>query len=311
MPFVPAVTIFQPTASSGISPIPVLAGASVPVHALQLYVDGVKTAEVTTASLSASLNLPAGSHRIAVQAIDSSNTVISKAITTITVTTPPPPAGTTLSNLQESSDWKTCGTCGNQGGTGKLATYTMARGFTTPAIDNQSTSAQFSISGPYPYTNGYWWLSHSAPKGSLKKLVYDFYVYVPAVSAKAPQAIEFECQHTINGYIHNFAWQADYASKKWRTFDYANSKWVPTTIAFAAFTPDTWHHIVAEYHEDGNSTIHDALTVDGVRTVVNITRMGTYTGQKWESFTNGFQLDLNGVPTAFSVYVDKMKVTYQ
>ncbi len=306
----PTVTILKPTASSGASPITVAAVANKPTRVLQLYVDGVKTTEVLSNALETSLNLPQGSHRIAFQAMDNSYRV-TKAVKYITVTAPPPPPGTTLANLQEATEWKTCGNCGNSGAKGKIATYNMTRGITTPAINNESTSSQFSISGPFPYTNGYWWLSHTAPKTNFKSLVYDFYVYVPATSMKSPQAIEFECQHTLNGYIHNFAWQADYASKQWRTFDYTNNKWVPTVISFTGFAPDTWHHIVAEYHEDGSVTVHDALTVDGVRTVVNIKRAGTPTSQRWASFSNAFQLDLNGVPTGYSVYVDKMNVTYQ
>ncbi|ABF42523.1 hypothetical protein Acid345_3522 [Candidatus Koribacter versatilis Ellin345] len=301
------VTILQPTAASGVSPIPIVATVNAPVSVLQLYVDGVKSTEVQGTTLNVSLDLPVGAHRIAVQALGFGATS-AKSVKTITVT---PPPGTTLSNLHESSDWKTCGNCGNPGAKGKVATYSMVRGITTPAINNLSTSSQFNIGGAFPYTNGYWWLEHTAPKSNLKSLVYDFYLYVPSASAKSPQAIEFECQHTLSGYIHNFAWQADYASKKWRTFDYTNNTWVATTIPFTGFAPDTWHHIVAEYHEDGTSSVHDALTIDGVRTAVNITRAATYSGQTWASFTNGFQLDLNGVPTSYAVYVDKMNVNYQ
>lgn len=187
----------------------------------------------------------------------------------------------------------------------------MTRGITSPAIDNTATSAQFSIGGSAPYANAYWYLKNTAPKTPIKSLVYDFYIYVPAASANAPQGIEFECQHTVNGYTYNFAWQAGYANKSWRTFDYVNREWIATSVPFAAFTADTWHHIVAEYHADGTNTVHDALTIDGVRTVVNITRPAKYTGQSWESFTNAFQLDLDGKPIAFNVYVDKMNITVQ
>ena len=287
----------------------VAATANTSVRALQLYVDGKKLTESLTATLNASVSLTLGQHRIAIQAIDKSNNV-TKAVKYVTITQPPVPT-TVLANQQESSSWQTCGACGNNGAKGNIATYLMTRGITTPTLDNTSTSAQFSISGPYPYTNGYWFLRHTAPTTNFKTLVYDFYLYVPVESAKAPQAIEFECQHTLNYYVHNFAWQADYASKKWRTFDYTNNTWVATSVAFTPFTPGTWHHIIAEYHEEGANTVHDALTVDGVRNVVSIVRPGTPTTQSWASFTNGFQLDLNGVPTAYSVYVDRMTVSYQ
>jgi hypothetical protein len=303
------ITIQQPTATTSTSPMAVAATVNTPVQALQLYVDGKKLTESLTTSLTGSVSLSLGQHRLAFQAIDKYKNV-TKTVKYVTITQPLLPT-TAFANQQESSSWQTCGNCGNNGAQGKVATYTMTRGLTSPTLDGTSTSAQFSIGGPYPYTNGYWFLRHTAPTTNLKTLVYDFYLYVPVESAKAPQAIEFECQHTVNYYVHNFAWQADYASKVWRTFDYTNNKWVPTTVAFAGFTPGTWHHIVAQYHEEGANTVHDALTVDGVRSVVNITRAGTPTTQSGASFTNAFQLDLNGVPTAYSVFVDKMTVSYQ
>ncbi len=266
-------------------------------------------------TLNASVPLALGVHRIVVQSISSTNK-ISKAVTYVTIQNPappppPPPPTTTYSNLQESTNWQTCGNCGNGGATGKLATYTMERGITSPAVDNTSTSAQFSIGGPNPYTNAYWYIKNTAPKAPLKSLVYDFYLYVPEASVKSPQGIEFECQHTVNGYTYNYAWQADYASKTWRTFDFINRAWVNTVIPFTGLTPGTWHHIIAEYHANANNTVHDALTVDGVRTVVNITRPAKHTGQTYASFTNAFQLDLNKTPVPFDVYVDQMNVTFQ
>jgi hypothetical protein len=185
----------------------------------------------------------------------------------------------------------------------------MTRGITSPTVDNTTTSAQFSIGGSHPYTDGYWWRSNAThPTEPVKKLVYDFYMYVPA--GIAPQAIEFECQQAANGYIYNFAWQANYGAKIWRTFDYTAKKWVPTTMPFPGFTPG-WHHIIAEYHAEGSNTVHDALTIDGVRTAVNVTRPATYTGHSSEYLTNAFQLDLNSAPSPFSVYVDKMKITFE
>lgn len=298
----------------------VTATVNEPVRILQLYIDGKKAYEVGSTTLNTNVTLSTGSHRVAVQAVDKYNN-ITKTVKYVTIQSttgappppppPPPTSGTTYSNLQESSSWQTCGSCGNQGGGGALATYSMTRGLTSPTVDGQSTSAQFSIGGNYAYTNAYWYLHNTAPTTEINKLTYDFYIYVPAASATAPQAIEFECQHTVNGYVHNFAWQADYASKQWRTFDFINRAWIATVIPFSGFAPDTWHHITAEYHENGSNTVHDALTVDGVRTVVNIIRPGKPTTSTWASFTNAFQLDLNKAPTPFSVYVDKMSVNIQ
>src|SRR5579859_2169958 len=104
-------------------------------------------------------------------------------------------------------------------------------------------------------------------------LTYEFDIYIPAGMENLPQAIEFECQQVLNGWVYNFSWQALYPGNQWRIFDYGLKQWDATGIAFTRFTPGTWHHIVAEYHNDtvAHTVLHDALTVDGVRMPVNIT----------------------------------------
>jgi hypothetical protein len=217
-------------------------------------------------------------------------------------------AGTVYDNIQQSSDWLTCGACGNPGGEGALADYEMVRGISSPSMSG--SSAKFSISGP-AYTNGYWYHSHPALKTGIKSLRYEFYLYIPAEAEDVPQAIEFQCQQRLKGYVYNFAWQAEYPMDTWRVFNYTAHRWEDSGIPLQRFTPDTWHHIVAEYHNDPTTHIayHDALTVDGVRYRVNITHAATPVSSQTNSFTNAFQLDLNGRGIPYSVYVDQMRVT--
>ena len=88
---------------------------------------------------------------------------------------------------------------------------------------------------------------------------------------------------------------------------------IATGLTLTRFTPNTWHHIVAEYHNDTTNhlVIHDALTVDGVRMPVNITHNAFLSAGSRNQFTNAVQLDSNSVPAPYSVYVDNMKITYQ
>lgn len=210
----------------------------------------------------------------------------------------------------EQSPWLTCGNCGNDQGTGPTAAYFDTRGIATPSEDGAST--QFSIAASVPYTNGYFYQGHAPVGTELSALVYEFDLYIPQGSESAPQAIEFECQQILDGWVYNFAWQADYASHAWTIFNYSAKTWDPSGIYFAAFSPGTWHHIMAEYHSDAgtHAVWHDALTVDGTRYLVNIPHPAFFSGAG-NQFTNGFQLDSNSVPAAYSVYVDKMKITYR
>jgi hypothetical protein len=215
---------------------------------------------------------------------------------------------TVITRIEEQTSWQTCGACGNSGGTGVVASRQLIRGITTPSLDGSSTV--FSIGGKYtPYKNAYWYISHQAPSHAFKSLRYEFDLMIPLVSASAPQAIEFECQQRVNGRVYNFAWQADYASKRWRVFNYTLRKWEATSVPFARFTPNVWHHVIAEYHAESSIVVHDALTIDGRRTILGL-RHASKASNNPNEFTNAFQLDLNGSSTPYKVYVDNMTVTY-
>ena len=210
--------------------------------------------------------------------------------------------------VEEMTGWRTCGSCGDSGGGGALANYAMIRGLITPSTDG--SSSEFRISVPR-YSDGYWYLPHAAVNTGLGYLRYEFNLYVPAASANAPQAIEFECQQRINGWIYNFAWQANYAANQWRIFNYVLKRWEYSGLPLRRFAPGAWHHIIAEYHNSlsGHAVYHDALTIDGVRHVIARTHPAKYVGNLSNQFTNAFQLDLNGSGTAYKVYVDAMKIT--
>jgi hypothetical protein len=185
----------------------------------------------------------------------------------------------------------------------------MTQGISNPSLSGHA--ADFFVNGGPAYTGGYYFVDQPTLSNPLTYLRYEFDMYIPEQYASAPQAIEFECQQHANGYVYNFAWQADYAQNQWRIFDYVLRRWDSTGIPLARFSGDKWHHIIAEYHTSGSSVIHDALTIDGVRHTVGIKHPGKYIGGTSEYFTNAFQLDLNGSATPFKVYVDGMKVSYK
>jgi hypothetical protein len=192
-----------------------------------------------------------------------------------------------------------------------VATYSFTPGMASPSEDGGST--QFAIAATVSYSNAYFYRVQPTISSQINSLIYEFDLYIPSGMETAPQAIEFECQQQLNGWVYNFAWQADYAGPKtWRIFDYVLRRWDSTGIAFTGFAPNTWHHIVAEYHNDTANHVvwHDALTVDGVRFPVNIAHDAFFSGGS-NKFTNAFQLDSNSTPTPYQTYVDKMKITYR
>ncbi|MGE5323920.1 MAG: hypothetical protein ACM3SW_13710 [Actinomycetota bacterium] len=242
----------------------------------------------------------------------------SSAGTPVTSASPAPsptPSGsptnaTVLSNVEDSPKWLTCGACGNSGGTGSVANFSFTIGMPAPSEDGQST--QFAISPSVAFTNAYFYRQQTAIPQQINSLAYAFDLYIPVGMEKAPQAIEFECQQVLDGWVYNFSWQADYPLSEWRIFDYGLKRWDATPLNFTHFTPGTWHHVVAEYHNDttAHTVIHDALTIDGVRFPVNITHNAFFSGGG-NQFTNAVQLDSNSTATPYDISVDQMTITYK
>lgn len=227
--------------------------------------------------------------------------------------TPTPTTGngaTVIDNIEDSNSWLTCGACGNDGGAGSVPHSSVTPDIATPSEDG--TSTQFSIAATVPFTNTYWYILHPVVGNQFAALNYEFDLYIPTGSENAPQAIEFECQQILGGWIYNFAFQADYGRNLWRVFNYGAKAWEATTIPLQRFSPGTWHHLLAEYHSDAttHTVFHDALTVDGTRYPINMTHDAFFSGAN-DQFTNAFQLDSDGQITPYSVYLDKMKITYK
>ena len=319
------VTVTAPAANASVtSPFQVTASAKSthPITTFRIYLDNASVYSVSGSTINKSLTASTGSHFLVLQAWDSSGNVI-KASRTITVTKPsspppdpsptPTPAPTprpiVLNEIQQATGWQTCGACGDSGGDGALASYSMIRGITFPTLSG--SSAEFKIGGTQPFANGYWFIGHQAPTRAFKSLRYEFDLYIPAGMENLPQAIEFEIQQKLGGRVYNFAWQAVYPGNRWRVFNYTTRVWEDSGVAFQRFTAGTWHHIAADFHDDSTTHIayHDALTIDGVRHALHITHTGT-PSSSGTKFTNAFQLDLNGSAADYKVYVDNMKITY-
>jgi hypothetical protein len=230
---------------------------------------------------------------------------------TVPSPTPTPTGNATVLNHVEESPWLTCGNCGNTGATGATAAYSDTLGIAAPSEDGSAT--QFSIAATVPYTNGYFYQKHTPVTTQINALTYEFDIYIPQGSETLPQGIEFECQQILNGWVYNFSWQALYPGNQWRIFDYGLKRWDATGLTVTRFTPGTWHHIVAEYHNDtvAHTVLHDALIVDGARMPVNITHNAFFSGAVSNQFTNAVQLDSNSTAAPYSVFIDLMKITYQ
>lgn len=305
------VTISSPASGSTVGwPIHVQAYAKSahPITAMRIYLDGSSVYLAEASQLNTYVYAARGNHTLVVQAWDSSGAVLKRSAY-VSVTSSASANTTVFKEVQQWTGWQTCGACGNTGGDGALADYSMIRGIGYPSLSG--SSAEFKVGGSHPYADAYWYYRHAALTNGLKSLRYEFDLYIPAGLENAPQAIEFELQERLSGYIYNFAWQALYPGNEWRVFNFTTKEWENAGIPLHRFSAGKWHHIAAEFHNDPAThiTYHDALVIDGVRYLLRIAHHATAANLA-DEFTNGFQLDLNSVPTPYRIYVDNMKITY-
>lgn len=116
------------------------------------------------------------------------------------------------------------------------------------------------------------------------------------------QALEFEQELHWGGCVYNMAWQFDLANKLVRYFDYTDSVWLQTRIALP---PLNGLLTVAEFAVDpvAQTTTHVALTINGVRYLVNVTQKATPKTGLGTKLTIAEQMDSTAVPVPITMTI--------
>lgn len=212
---------------------------------------------------------------------------------------------TIISNLEESASWIQPGSVGgNPPPPGETnGTFVM-----TPAVP-----CTFSAKGNYPWNNGYFYINLPGAWDAMTFFDYRLQFMLPtAADFAACQAVEFELQQVTEGAIFNMAWQADLkGSGKWRTFNYTTSTWEATAIP-AIVKPGQWVSVIARYLRAPSTLTHLTLSLNGIESIVNITRSATlFTGSDYVHAA--FQLDTLGSnpPPSYQCQVREISVTMQ
>lgn len=316
-----------------------------PIHVLQIYLDRVgKVYQLVNPPhnrINALITSVPGTRLLTVQAVDDNGKVLGLSQFNFNVTSTP----VVLSGLdQVVGNWKECAPANG--------CFSSANNTPTPALvaagtpdwNGESLTAEFRTQNyldvPAPaYDTAFWWLPHAAPQTVAHYFKYQFDLYVESVYANRPQALEFQMQETVNGYVYNMAWQATYAGDGdtkcgaapqdvWRVFDYGRQCWEQVDLPFTRFEGNTWYQFSAEFHVDANGVVwHDALTVTNSLTGESV-RLdpSAYNSElnAWQSisrvpprflgrsnqWSNAVQLDINSEGSVYRIFVDKMSVTY-
>jgi hypothetical protein len=182
----------------------------------------------------------------------------------------------------------------------------MATGVATPSVSG--SSARFSLlSGTKPFGAVMWFRALGA-HNSATHFLFDLNYYVD--NPAATQAMEFYITQSSRGARYNFGAQCDLAGgHAWRMWDNIGKKWVASAAICPAPSAKTWTHLTFEFQrQPGGNLMFTAVTVNGTRSVVNLSMQ--HTADSNSGLDVAYQSDSNGSGSPYSVWLDKITVTY-
>ena len=230
------------------------------------------------------------------------------AVTTASPADPPPPGSTTPSNAKVFSDvqklpgWESCTACTGSA----FAAFSMTQGVAAPSQSGASARFQM-LPGTKPF-GGALWFKRLGSVDSATHFVYDLYFYMENPSG--PQAVEFNVTQSAGGSHYDFSTQCDLIdTRTWRVWDPVKKEWAGTSASCVQPPPNTWNHLVWEFERNSSGqVVFSAVTLNGNRSAVNVTM--PHTADKRSGVDVAFQLDANQTATPFSVWLDKINLTY-
>ena len=294
------------------SPINVVASATPknPILFMRVYVDTLAVYFTFNNSINTQIFLGTGAHTVTIMAEDQQG-YISATPVNVTVSSQ---ATTTISSIQAMPGWQSCSADfpAGSGRAGQIcaagigtAVSTMTENQTSPAMDGNS--AEFSISGPTPYSNMLYF-NPIAGGNNVSHFTYDLYFYID--NPDAAQALEFDINQTFGG--NRWVWGSECnfnGSGKWDIWnDAPNTGWTPTSIPCTPFQANTWIHLVWQVERVGNQVHYISLTV-GDQTFTVDQYFPFQADWTLEEIDVAFQMDGNYIQQPYNVWLDEVKLT--
>jgi len=220
-----------------------------------------------------------------------------------TPTSGAPTSAQVIPDIQKLTGWQTCVlSCAGA----PAAVFSMATGVASPSLSG--SSARFSLlSGTKPF-GAVMWFRALGPHNSATHFLFDlnFYVDNPA----ATQAMEFYVTQSSGGARYDFGTQCDLAGgHAWRMWDNIGHKWMGSAATCPAPAAKSWNHLTFEFQrQTGGNLMFTAVTVNGRRSLVNLSMQ--HTADSNSGLDVAYQADANGSGTPYSVWLDKVSVTY-
>lgn len=166
------------------------------------------------------------------------------------------------------------------------------------------SSSKFDIAGPTPYSNALWW-RELGPDSKPTHFTYDLYFYLE--DPTAPEALEFDVNHTVNGTRYVFGTECSYRhTGYWDVWDAKDNRWDTTSVACPVVSAKTWHHLVWQFEQVNNKMHYISVTLDDQTMPVD----KYYDPQQYgnEGISIAFQMDGDYRQTPYSVWLDNVNL---
>jgi hypothetical protein len=215
-----------------------------------------------------------------------------------------PANATVISDIQKVTNWSSCSSsCAGQPGTNAI--YSLEQPVASPSMSG--SAIKFDVTGGTPWGDALWW-KQVGGNDSKTHFVYEISFYLDNVNAA--QALEFNVNQNAAGNRYEYATQCDIkGSHHWRIWPHEQLHWLDTGASCPAPLQNQWNHLTWEFSRNSqNQVVWEAVTLNGVRSVIN---------QSFDSYPAtgsgidvAFQMDSDGGPTPWSVWVDDVNLTY-
>ncbi len=225
-------------------------------------------------------------------------------------TVPPPspvsitPNHSTVSQIQTLPAWDSCTLCAGENGNGPLTDYSLQQFVQTPSLSG--SAAKYFVGGT-PWGAALWWKAVGGDD-SVRNFVYelDFYFENPGVS----QAVEFDVNQNAGGFRYVFATECDLGNTHtWRVAD-NTGHWISSGVSCPTPRAKSWNHLTWEFQRTDGVLNYVAVTLNGVRSKVDRSFPANAQADAYRYFDVAFQMDLDGVPDNYSVWLDNISLTY-
>jgi hypothetical protein len=146
---------------------------------------------------------------------------------------------------------------------------------------------------------------------SLHNFTYDVYFY--GTNLAASEALEFDVNQFFGGM--GFVWGhecrlAAGVPHEWKIWDNVDHKWVSTGLSCNPVS-NSWNHLIIQVERTSdNKLLYKTITLNGYTQTVNRT-FNPFSAPGWYGITINYQMDGNYKQTPYTVYVDKLNLTYQ